>query len=269
MTTSSFIPSSLISLLNQERGLGPVRQMDDLQARLQRRGMIMQQLRQLEEAVRDAQRQLRTLPQLPPLKCIQWAQAIQSLPNLVFLEVDTTGLYEDAEIIRLVVMSIRGNILLDRLVTPSRPISRQIATITGIEQGELQVAGIPITDALAQLRQAIRGTYLLSYNLEFDECKLREAVQRHQLDDITIIGEDLMTRAMSYLQLSSYPKLEHLCKQIGQPLPPQPLQTALDRAHGQIAVLYAMANAALTAPGTPIVQSSDTDDDDERDEHPF
>ncbi|GCE04774.1 hypothetical protein [Dictyobacter aurantiacus] len=269
MTTDACIPQSLIALLNQERGLGPVRQIDDLQARLQRRGTIMQQLHQIEEAVRDVQRQLRTLPHLPPLKCIQWAQAIQALPNLAFLEVDTTGLYEDAEIIRLVVMSIHGETLLDRLVTPSRPLSRQIATITGIEQIELQTAGIPITDALNQLRQAIRGTYILSYNLEFDEGKLREAVQRHQLDDITIIGEDLMARAMSYLQLSSYPKLEHLCKQIGQPLPPQSQQTALDRARGQIAVLNAMANAMLTAPGTPIAQSTDTDEDDERDEHPF
>ncbi|GCE18673.1 hypothetical protein [Dictyobacter kobayashii] len=266
--TIVFIPQPLIKLLDQERALGPVRRMEDLQARLQRRAMIAQHLQQLEEELQRVRKQSRTLPALPPLKIIQWAHAVRSMTNLVFLEVDTTGLYEDAEIIRLMVMNIHGASLLDCLVTPSRPLSRSIENITGLTNAEIEAAGVPIVDAFAQLRHVLHGAYVLSYNLDFDEGKLREAAQRHQFDAITIIGDDLMTRAMNYLQLSSYPKLEHLCQQIGQPLPLLPHQTALDRAHGQIAILNAMADVALTVPGTTIPQNTDPDEE-EGDEHPF
>src|SRR5690348_7422343 len=123
MMTNALIPPKLSDLLAQEQGLGPVRHLDDLQARLQRRGTIARQIQQWEEALRQAQRQYRVLPSLPPLKVIHWAQAVRAMPNLVFLEVDTTGLQEDAEIVRVSVLNIREETLLDCLVTPSQPLS--------------------------------------------------------------------------------------------------------------------------------------------------
>ncbi|GCE18714.1 3'-5' exonuclease [Dictyobacter kobayashii] len=266
--TLTLIPQTVMDALNEERGRGPVRQIEDLQARLRRRRVITHHIQQLEEALRFMHKQIRTLPVLPSLKAIHWAQAVRAMPNLVFLELDTTGLHEDAEIIRLVVLDIHGETLLDCLVTPSQPLSRQIVTITGLSNAEIQVTGVPIAHALAQLRQAIHGAYVLSYNLEFDAGKLREAVQRHHLDEITIIGEDLMARAMAYLHQSAYPKLEGLCQQIGQPLPPQPHQTALDRALGQIAVLNALADATLKTTTASASASIDLDDE-ECDGHPL
>lgn len=255
--TNALIPQKLSDLLAQERDLGPVRHMDDLQARLQRRSVIARQIQQWEEALRLVQKQSRMLPPLPPLKVIYWAQAVRAMPNLVFLEVDTTGLQENAEIVRVVVLNIREETLLDCLVTPSQPLSRQIVTITGITNVEIQASGVPVAQALAQLRQVIHGAFVLSYNLEFDAGKLREATHRHRLDEITIIGEDLMERAMSYLHLTSYPKLEGLCQQLGQPLPPQPHQTALDRARGQIDVLNAMADVTFASPASLVSQATE------------
>ncbi|GHO85584.1 3'-5' exonuclease [Dictyobacter formicarum] len=259
MMTNALIPQTLSDLLAQERGLGPVRHMDDLQARLQRRSAIARQIQQWEEALRLVQKQSRMLTPLPPLKVIHWARAVQAMPNLVFLEVDTTGLHEDAEIVRLVVLNLREETLLDCLVTPTQQLSRQMVTITGITNVEIKAKGVPVAQALAQLRRVIHGAYVLSYNLEFDVSKLRESVHRHHLDEITIIGEDLMERAMSYLHLSSYPKLEGLCQQLGQPLPPQPHQTALDRARGQIAVLNAIADVAFASPASSALQATDPD----------
>ncbi|GCE04796.1 hypothetical protein [Dictyobacter aurantiacus] len=248
MMTNTLIPPKLGDLIAQERDLGPVRHLDDLQARLQRRSMIARQLQQWEEALRQVQRQARTLPPLPPLKVIHWARAVRAMPNLVFLEVDTTGLQEDAEIVRVSVLNIHEETLLDCLVTPSQPLSRQMVTITGISNSEIQSSGILFDQALDRLRQVVHGAYVLSYNLEFDTGKLKEAAYRHHLDEVTIIGDDLMERAMSYLHLTSYPKLESLCQQMGHPLPPQPHQTALDRARGQIDVLNAMADVTFASP---------------------
>jgi DNA polymerase III epsilon subunit-like protein len=114
--------------------------------------------------------------------------------------------------------------------------------ITGIDPVELRRATYDLDDVLSQLRSTLQGTYVLSYNLGFDVGKLREATQRKQLPEIVIVGEDLMAQAMRYFNQSSYPKLEILCQSIGQSLPPQPTQNAIDRAKGQISLLTAIAD---------------------------
>ena len=266
MTISS-IMQSLTDLLKQEQALGPVQGLDDIHARQQRRRVINSQFQQLEEELRQLRTQIRSLPALPPLKIIQWAQSVRAMPNVVFLEVDTTGLHEDAEIIRLVVMNIHERPLLDCVVKPSQPLSSSITTFTGLTNAEVQASDISIVDALTQLRQIVKGEYVLSYNMDFDLGKLREAAQRHHLGEVTIIGEDLMARAMGYFHQSSYPKLEALCKQIGQPLPSQPHQTALDRAKGQIALLNAMADAVSNH--VPLANPPGEKADEDLDEHPF
>ncbi|GCE26434.1 hypothetical protein KDA_19180 [Dictyobacter alpinus] len=242
MTISSVV-QSLSELLKQEQAPGVVQGLDEIQAHQQRRRMINGQFQQLEEEVRRLRTQIRNLPALPPLKIVQWAQSVRAMPNVVFLEVDTTGLHEQAEIIRLVVLNIQGQVLLDCLVKPSQPLSQTITMFSGLTNDDMKGSKTSIVDALTRLRQVVKGAYVLSYNMDFDLGKLKEASHRHHLSEITIIGEDLMTQAMGYFHQTAYPKLEVLCKQIGQPLPLQPCQTALDRAKGQIALLNAIADA--------------------------
>ncbi|GER87596.1 hypothetical protein KDW_17580 [Dictyobacter vulcani] len=268
MTTIPVIVQAVLNDLHQEKSLGPVQGISDLLARQQRRQHLLNQIQQLEKEAQSLRSQARNLPTLPPLKSIQWAQSVRAMPNLMFLEVDTTGLHEDAEIIRLVLLNIHGQTLFDCLAIPSQPLSKSLVTITGLTNAEIQAAGIPIVEALSKLCKVMQGAYVLSYNLDFDLGKLREATQRHQLSEITLIGEDLMARAMSYFHQSSYPKLEGLCKQIGQPLPSQPHQTALDRARGQIAVLNAIADMFVSLPSAPTPQDTPAEDED-TDDHPF
>ena len=263
---------TLTALIDQEENLAPVKNLEDLYTRLAQRRTIQRQMQQLETAYKKINERVRRLPMLPPLQTIQWAQSVRAMPNVVFLEVDTTGLYEDAEIIRIVVLDKHGHPLLDERVHLEKPLSPQIQRITGIGPVELQKVPYDIDALLEWLRLILRGKYVLSYNLRFDAGKLREAAQRAHLPEIAIVGEDLMAQTMSYFNLSSYPKLEKLCELIGQPLPPQPSQTAIDRAKGQIALLSAIANVVPPqGPGQTTNQglTPDTDDEVDLDSHPF
>src|SRR5437899_4040797 len=90
-------------LLATEQACGPVNGLDDLLGRRQRRMTIKHHRTLLELELQRVREREHRLPALPPLIHIRLAQAVQSFPNLAFLEVDTTGLSADAEIIRVVV----------------------------------------------------------------------------------------------------------------------------------------------------------------------
>jgi DNA polymerase III epsilon subunit-like protein len=263
--------ATITGLIEMEQRLGPVNGLDDFKERKIRRAVIKQHLSHLEAELREIRDRVRRLPTLPPLALIRWAQAVQALPNLVFLELDTTGLSADVEIIRMVILDAQGDILLESYVKPTKPISAEITRVTGITSQDIEQAPT-IVCVWDRLGEALRGKYVLSYNLDFDKGKLQDAAKRNDLEVPLIIGEDLMERAMQYYQVSSYPKLEMLCRSIGHPLPEQPHQTAFDRALGQIALLKAMACAitcgkldmALTSHATDKIDS-----DLDPDEHPF
>ncbi|MBO0779048.1 MAG: 3'-5' exonuclease [Ktedonobacteraceae bacterium] len=259
--------TTLQALLDDERQAQAVRGVADLLDRHARRSTIRRLLQELETTHQALQQQLWRLPPLPPLEIVRWAQTVQAMPNLAFLEVDITGLH-DADIIRLLVLTGQGKILLDCYVKPSQPINAQISHITGITQQELDQAGIALDEALARLEQTLHGRYILSYHLDFDQRQLSEAARRAHRPALSLVGECLMQRAMQYDAVSSYPKLEALCQRIGQPLPPQPHQTALDRARGQAELLDAMANVLhqasaplITRP--PVNEDGETDLDDQ------
>lgn len=255
-------------LLALEFASEPVNGLDDLRIHLTRQLTIKQHLRALESELHNLRERVKHLPVLPPLVQIRWAQAVQALPNLAFLELDTTGLSTDAEIIRMTLLDAHGSVLFDHYIKPSRTLSAEIIRITGVISQDIEQAPT-IADIWTHFREAITGRYILSYNLDFDTGKLRETTRREHLEEITLIGECLMQRAMLYYSVSSYPKLEALCRRIGRPLPEQPHQTALDRAHGQISLLNAMANAVTSIEGgEPLITHAD-DDLDDLDEHPF
>src|SRR5581483_6647625 len=92
---------SLDTLLAQEAAKGPLTGIADLQERLKARVALQAALNDLNTLVTDRQRQFARLPRLPHYAEVGWAQAVLAFPNLAFLEIDTTGLGEDAQIIRV------------------------------------------------------------------------------------------------------------------------------------------------------------------------
>lgn len=185
---------------------------------------------------------------LPPSVYVEWAQQLLEKPELAFLEVDTTGLDDDDEIIRILLLDRDGKLLFDTFVCGDKEISEKVSMITGISDEQLEDAP-SLVDAWKDIRQAFRGKYILSFNLDFDVSMLEAAAKRYGLEMFRIWGECLMKRAMIYSRSYSYAKLSDLCAYIGRPLPDYPFRTAFHRAEGQIAVLEAiLQNRTLEDP---------------------
>lgn len=261
--------TAMQDLLLREQLAGPVNGLQDLAGREKRRAALKRHLDYVNSHIQQFRTQVHDLPALPSATVVRWAQAVQALPNLVFLEIDTTGLQNDAEIIHTLVLDAAGSVLMDVYAKAPQPLSTAMERLTGIAQEELTKQGIPLNALIDQVRNTLSGKYVLSYNLPFDARQLKEATARLEQTEITIIGEDLMKWAMAFFGISSYPKLEGLCRRIGHPLPEHPNQTALDRARGQQALLNAIANAITGVPSSPIDTTTDSEGDDTDEEHPF
>ncbi len=255
--------AELTTRLATEEGAGSPKGVADLEARLRQRATLDTSLQTLEDALSQVRRRMDHLPRLPRMEHLRWAQAVLAFPNLAFLEVDTDGLHSDADILRIVLVDRGGTPLYAQLFKPRRPLTRQITHLTAIHQEMVQDAPL-LADAWQHITSTFVGHYVLSYNLEFDQTKLRENAERYGLFPLTMIGACLMQRAQAYAGSYSYPRLATLCANIGFPLPDPPDQTAFDRVVGQIHLLEAMAQGitAVSASQEPLQHEQDERDDD-------
>src|SRR6266699_2393156 len=210
------------------------------------KGRVLDELKRYREALAAFEQAVLLDPNLrtPKIHYIKWAKELLSMPNLAFLEVETTGLREDDEIIRVLLVNRNGDSIFDIFVCPDKAISDEISRITGIFDNELELERT-ITETWKQISDALTRKYLLSFNLEFDQRMLEAVAKRYELEMPLICGECLMQKAMMYSGSHSYAKLSNLCAYIGHPLPEYPHQTALDRARGQIALLKAISQGII------------------------
>src|SRR6266567_3374059 len=139
----------------------------------------------------------RNLAPLPDEESIRWAQAVLQLPNLAFLELDTNGLSDDADIIRVVLRASDGSMLYAQTIQPRRPISEKITALTAVGPEEVEHAPT-FAQIWPDLCVALQGRYVLSYNLPYDRDKLRENAERCGIEPVALIGECLMQRCQQY-----------------------------------------------------------------------
>ena len=99
---------------------------------------------------------------------------------MLILDTETTGLHGNAEIVQIGIIDLSGAVLLDTLVKPTRPISRDASAIHGIT--DAKVADAPtFADLAPQLRELLSGVTVVIYNAAFDERMLEQSAQAHQL----------------------------------------------------------------------------------------
>jgi DNA polymerase III epsilon subunit-like protein len=252
---------AITALLSTEEAAPPVSRLVDWEAQQVRRAALTEHIQQLELAVAQVKRRLTTLPTLARPEHVHWAQALLAFPNLAFLEVDTDGLYADADILRIALVDQTGAVLSDQVFQPRRPLSPKMAHLTGITPE--MVASAPTLAEAWHGAAAFVGRYILSFNLEFDLGKLSESATRYGLPALPLVGACLMLRAQDYYGASHYPKLADLCERLGAPLPPHPQQDALDRARGQVHLLRMIAQGITHVSATPqashVAERTDTD----------
>jgi len=248
-------------LIEQENHAKNVTSIDELRSRYAtREELLLLQCRLINKNDSIAER-LNRLPRLAALRHVEWATAVLNMPNVAFVVIDTTGIADDADIIRVLIADSKGATLFDRIVSPQRQINQPNTRYTGITQAELASAPT-LADVWGDLQRVLTGKFVLAYNLDFVNEHLRENAKHYQLAPILFIGEDLQRKAGEYYRSSYTLKLSDACHRIGHTMPQ--LATATDRADGQLILLRAMScGITSTKPqiDDPILG--------EIDEHPF
>ena len=103
-----------------------------------------------------------------------WAKEALSKPLVIF-DTETTGLYEDAEIVEISCVSGDGEVLLDTLVKPTRPVPHDAYQIHGISDADLE--GAPsILELRSQITSAFAGKLICCYNLAYDWRLLQQSL---------------------------------------------------------------------------------------------
>ena len=265
---------ALTTALHLEQEAGLVNGLDDLSARKLRRETILRHWQTVQAALSPIEQQMRDLPSLPPDAQIQWAQAVLALPNLAFMEIDTTGLQSDDEIIRFTLIDRHFVTLEDVLIQPTtRRLSAEVSHINGITPEALAREGLPIAEAWQRIQSALTGRYVISFAQDWDLKQLKACAERHKLPPVIVIGEDLQRHCTAYYHREYALQLAALCERIGHPLPQPPQQTSLHRAQGQLHLLTAMAHAVTDVrspkPGAEAPTMPTNEEDDDLDASPF
>lgn len=101
-------------------------------------------------------------------RAIAWAREVAADPNAVFLDTETTGLGDDAEICDIGIVGIDGRVILDCLVKPSRAIPAGATAVHGISNAMVATARewgrtyVPFINALQAASRVV------VYNRDYD-----------------------------------------------------------------------------------------------------
>ena len=241
-----------------------------------RRNALKEYMDAIDAELDPVRQAIKGLPSLPTESEIQWAQAIMAMQandSVRFLEIDTTGLTDQDEIVRVTLLDLTGTLQDDLFFKPSRPLSTEASAVNGLTDEMLEYAP-RLSDMWEILRTRVYGHYLLSFSQAFDKKKLDEAAARYHLSPIVIVGDDLQRHVTQYYNREYYLTLADVCKRIGYPLGNS---NAVSRATGQYHILKAMAEGITDVrppapPSTSSAPASCNGNDDslgDLDEHPF
>ena len=149
-------------------------------------------------------------------------QTVRDYSNFkpVFLDTETTGLHNTAEIVEISVVNYDGSVLLDTLVKPVHSIPWEVIRVHGITD-EMVVEAPSWTEVWPQVEKNIQGRYVGIYNADFD---IRMMKQSHILNGISEDISEVRSFCMMKLYAQFYgtgrwQKLESAGQQCGLALP--------------------------------------------------
>lgn len=266
------------TLLRLTQEIGRINSLEALEDSQRHRRTISELWTAIQADLAPISQAIKALPSLPDLKTIQWAQTVLAHRDLLFMEIDTTGTDPQVdEIVRFVVVDASERVIEDFYIQPtSRQLSQEASQHNGITPEMLEAQGIDIHEAWKRIQAALSGNYIISYSQQWDTSMLDATAQRHQLEPLFFLGEDLQRRCTAYYSGEYYLSLAKLAERVGYPLPELPGQTAIHRAIAQHRITEAIANAVTdvrpprTTASEPELPASTEDDSlGSLDDHPF
>ncbi len=111
-------------------------------------------------------------------KVIEWAREILS-SDAVIVDLETTGL-NDAAIVQIGVLDISGEVLMDKLVKPGRPIPAGATRIHGITDEMVKDSPL-LNDLYIEFSILLAGKIAISYNSDYEERVISGECHRRKL----------------------------------------------------------------------------------------
>ena len=152
-------------------------------------------------------------------RAIQTAREYANLKP-VFLDTETTGLHNSAEIVEISIVDYHGSVLLDTLVKPLHSIPWDVIRVHGIT--DEMVDGAPSWyEVWPQVEKVLEGRYVGIYNADFD---IRMMKQSHGLHGMSwTMSENrnfcIMKLYAQFYGTGRWQKLESAGRQCGLELP--------------------------------------------------
>lgn len=178
---------------------------------------------------------------------IRWAAELLRRPDILFLDTETTGLDDDAEIIDIALVVGRGTVLLDTLVRPVGPIPAAATAVHRITDAMVWTAP-SWPDVYQELVGIVRHRpHVIVYNAPFDRRVIGQTCQRHGMPLLRAHWHCAMQRYAAFVgerhpRYGDYRwhRLEEAARAVGA-LPPE--HRALGDALACRAVVQAMASS--------------------------
>jgi DNA polymerase-3 subunit epsilon len=138
----------------------------------------------------------------------------------IFLDTETTGLHNTAEIVEISVVDFDGSVLLDTLVKPVHSIPSEVIRVHGITD-EMVVKAPSWSEVWPLVEKILTGRYIGIYNADFD---IRMMKQSHDLSglswEISVFRYFCMMKLYAqYNGTGRWQKLEAAGRQCGLALP--------------------------------------------------
>lgn len=101
------------------------------------------------------------------MNAILWARSVVADPAIVYLDTETSGLGPDAEIVDLAILGQDGDVLLDTLVRPIRPIPPEATAVHGITDADVATSS-PWSALYGAVRMVLQDKVVCGFNASYD-----------------------------------------------------------------------------------------------------
>lgn len=114
---------------------------------------------------------------------VRWAALMAADPGVRYLDTETTGLGDDAEIVEIAILDGAGNILLNTLIRPNRRIPPDATRLHTITNAMVRDApGWP--EIYFETLRLLAGHTCVVYNADFDRRILEQVNREHGLEPL-------------------------------------------------------------------------------------
>lgn len=114
---------------------------------------------------------------------VKWAQDLMSAKNFYVLDTETTGVGKGDEIVQIGIVDKDGNMVMNQLLRPSRPIPIDASAVHGIYDDDVKDAPA-YNEIYVKLSTLLAGQPVIAYNMDFDWRMLQQTTARYRLRDI-------------------------------------------------------------------------------------